>query len=81
MVSLAVVLDKDNVPDLNHVWDVGIDQRTGITVSDTIVVNLTARTAGAGSSHLPKVVTRIKRKDTFRWQELEPNLSGLVVTW
>ena len=55
-VGLAVKLDKDVVPDLDHVGEVSVHESGGITAADAIVVDLRARAAGAGLAHLPEVV-------------------------
>ena len=49
---VSVVLDKHNVPDFNDIRIVGIDESRCIAVSNAIVVDFRARTAGTSLSHL-----------------------------
>ena len=37
---IPVELNKDNVPNLNDVWVIGIDQRSCVAIANSIVVNL-----------------------------------------
>ena len=76
---LAVELDEDDVPDLEAVGIVHVDEVARVAAADAVVVDLGARTARADVSHLPEVVLAVKREHLVRGEVLEPDLLGLVV--
>lgn len=55
-----VVLHEDQVPDLNQVRIVSIDQSCGVTTPHMVIVDLSAGTAGTRVPHLPKIVFQAK---------------------
>ena len=73
----AVELDKDQVPDLDHVRVVGVDLAAAAQVVGAVVVQLAARPAGAGVAHLPEVVFLIARVHALGRQHLQPHVAGL----
>ncbi len=58
-----VELDEHQVPDLQDVGIVHVDQVGGVSPSDAVVVDLTAGTAGTGVSHLPEVILHAAWQD------------------
>mmetsp|Transcript_82711 Transcript_82711/g.230655 ORF Transcript_82711/g.230655 Transcript_82711/m.230655 type:complete len:399 (+) Transcript_82711:2010-3206(+) len=78
-VRLAVKLHEDVVPDLQHVWIVHVDQVSGITATDTVVVNLSAWPAWAGIPHLPEVVLHVEGQDSAFGEVLLPNRPRFLV--
>ena len=79
-VVLAVELDEHQVPHLEHVWVVGVDEGAGVAPpSDPVVVDLGAGAAGALVSHLPEVVLAPKGQHPGLGQKPEPDSSGLLV--
>ena len=62
-VGLAIILDKDVVPDLKNVRIILIDEMGGIAAADPVVVNLGAGTARTLVAHLPEVVLHIAGQD------------------
>lgn len=60
---LPVELDKHQVPDLQHIGIIHVHQVRGVSPSNAVVVDLTARATGAGISHLPEVILHTARQD------------------
>lgn len=65
-------LDEDDVPDLQHVGIVHVDEVRRVTAADAVVVDLRAGTARAHIAHLPEVVLAPKRQHALRRQQLQP---------
>eukprot|EP00967_Tisochrysis_lutea_P033788 scaffold40214_cov26-Tisochrysis_lutea.AAC.3 len=78
---LAVELDEDEVPYLEHVWVVHIDEVGGVTPADAVVVQFGARSTRANIAHLPEVVLARAGEDTALGQILEPELARLLIWW
>mmetsp|Transcript_18016 Transcript_18016/g.57622 ORF Transcript_18016/g.57622 Transcript_18016/m.57622 type:complete len:812 (+) Transcript_18016:860-3295(+) len=76
---LAVELDEHQVPDLEHVRVVHVDQVRRVAPADAVVVDLRARPARARVAHLPEVVLPVERQHPLRRQELQPQLARLLV--
>mmetsp|Transcript_15094 Transcript_15094/g.34697 ORF Transcript_15094/g.34697 Transcript_15094/m.34697 type:complete len:428 (+) Transcript_15094:1654-2937(+) len=79
LVLVAEHLDEDHVPDLEHVGIVHVHEVGRVPAPDAIVVQLSARSAGASVSHLPEVVLHVALEHSLRWEILEPQLPRLVV--
>ena len=60
---LPVELDEHQVPELQNVGIVHVHQVSGVPPSDAVVVDLAARTTGAGVSHLPEVILHAAWQD------------------
>ena len=58
-----VELNEHQVPDLQYVGVVHVDQVRGIPAPDAVVVDLTAGAAGARVAHLPEVVLHAAGQD------------------
>src|SRR5690606_32731161 len=80
-ILLTVELDEHIVPDLNDVWHILVHQISSIAAANAIVVDLGARSARAGLAHLPEVLLGSKRKHPICWQESQPNLASLLISW
>ncbi len=83
-VGLAVELHEHDVPYLDHLWVVFVDQLAAGHLSlllgrARVVVYLRARTAGTGVAHLPEVVVLVAVDDVVGRQVLGPVAGGLVV--
>mmetsp|Transcript_31648 Transcript_31648/g.89902 ORF Transcript_31648/g.89902 Transcript_31648/m.89902 type:complete len:412 (+) Transcript_31648:2519-3754(+) len=78
-ILLAVELNEDDVPDLQHVGVVHVDQARGVAAADAVVVNLRARAAWALVTHLPEVVLAVKRQNAGLREVLEPDGLGFEV--
>lgn len=61
--SPPVELDEDQVPDLQHVGVVHVDQVGGVPAPDAVEVDLAAGSAGARVPHLPEVVLHAAGQD------------------
>ena len=84
-VCLAVILHEHQVPDLNHLRVVLVDQLTTghlglLLVTAQVDVDFAARAAWAGVTHLPEVVVAVAIDDVVGRKVLLPVASGLVVT-
>ena len=84
-VGFAVILHKDDIPDLNHLRVVFVDQFTtghfGAFLGRTAVhVDLTTRTARTRIAHFPEVVVLVTVQDMICRQMLCPDRSRLIVT-
>ena len=83
-IRLAVELHENEVPYLDDVVVVGVDQfRTGLE-SDLlggaeVDMDLRRRAAGACIAHFPEVVVLVAEKDMVRSHVLEPGLASLGV--
>lgn len=63
-IRLTIILNKNVVPDLQHVRIVLVDQMSSITPPpNTVVVDLTTGTAWALITHLPKVILHVPREN------------------
>lgn len=60
---LPVELYEHQVPDLQDIGVILIDQVRGIPVPNPVIVDLTARAAGARVSHFPEVILHIARQN------------------
>lgn len=60
---LPVELDEHQVPDLQDVGVIHVDQVRGVSVADAVVVDLAAGAAGSRVPHLPEVVLHAARQD------------------
>mmetsp|Transcript_40179 Transcript_40179/g.87808 ORF Transcript_40179/g.87808 Transcript_40179/m.87808 type:complete len:236 (+) Transcript_40179:2656-3363(+) len=78
-ILFAVELHEDIVPDLEHIRVVHVDQVGRVTSPDAVVVDLGARAAGSGITHLPEVVLHVEGQDPRLWQILLPDRLGLLV--
>ena len=79
-VRLAVKLHEHQVPDLEDVRVVLVDQLRHLAAADAVVVDLGARPARAGVAHLPKVLLHAERQDAVRRQaHADPDVAGLRV--
>ena len=83
-VRLTVELHEDDVPDLDDLRVVLVDQlpsrHFGALLGGTTVhVDLTTRTAGTGLTHLPEVIMLVAVQDMIGRQMFEPDRSRLVV--
>lgn len=58
-----VELDEDQVPDLQHVGVVHVDQVGGVAASDAVEVDLAAGPAGARVAHLPEIILHAAGQD------------------
>lgn len=63
--SSPVELDKHEVPYLQHVRHVRIDQTAGIPSADAVKVDFGTGAAGARLPHLPEVVLHAAGKDSL----------------
>ena len=80
LVRFPVELDEDNVPDLDDIRVVLVDQVCGVSASNSIVMNLDAGTARALVSHFPKVILHVSGDDMIIGHAyLPPHLSGFVI--
>ena len=77
--GLAVELDEDQVPDLNHVRVVGVHQGRSVASSDAVEVHLGAGTTWPCISHLPEVGFLVEGKNSLGREELEPEVSCLGI--
>mmetsp|Transcript_25502 Transcript_25502/g.54394 ORF Transcript_25502/g.54394 Transcript_25502/m.54394 type:complete len:414 (+) Transcript_25502:1750-2991(+) len=80
-VGFAIELNKDVVPDLDNVGQVGIDQLGRIASTDSIVVNFRTWPARSSSSHFPEVIGGIERQHTFGGQILQPDVACFQIGW
>ena len=72
-IGLAVELDENVIPDLKDIGVAGIDHlRRVAAAADAVVVNLRARSAGAGLTHFPEVVLHVARKNVILRKERLP---------
>mmetsp|Transcript_1475 Transcript_1475/g.4732 ORF Transcript_1475/g.4732 Transcript_1475/m.4732 type:complete len:367 (+) Transcript_1475:614-1714(+) len=78
--QLAVELHEDQVPDLEHVRVVLVDQVRRVTAADAVKVQLRAGAARPRVTHLPEVVLDIEGHHAIGWEVLQPDLARLVVT-
>ena len=78
---LAVELDEDDVPDLEAVGIVHVDEICGVAAADAIVVDLGARSARSDVAHLPEVIGAVEGENFGCREVLEPDLFGFVVGW
>ena len=83
-VGLAVVLHKHDVPDLDHLRIILVDQLTarhlGLLLGCTrIQMDLRARTTRTRIAHLPEVVVLVSINNMVGGHMLQPVASGLVV--
>ncbi len=78
-VGLAVELDEDEVPDLEDIGVVLVDQVGGFAPADAVEVDLGAGAAGAGVAHLPEVVLGVAREDAVLREVAAPEVAGLEV--
>ena len=82
-LGVTVELHEDQVPDLDDVVTLAVDQlgaagRHGVRTA--VVVDLRARSAGAGLSHRPIVVLLVESKYPIRrCTDLFPQLGGVIV--
>ena len=76
---LAVELHKDQVPHLEHVRVVHVDEVRRVSPSDPVIVQLAARPARADVAHLPKVVLCIARQHPLLREVAQPELARLLV--
>ena len=65
-------LDEHNVPDLEDVGVVHVDERSRVPAADAVIVDLAARAAGALVTHLPEVVLAAERQHPRLRQQLQP---------
>mmetsp|Transcript_6447 Transcript_6447/g.19110 ORF Transcript_6447/g.19110 Transcript_6447/m.19110 type:complete len:1096 (+) Transcript_6447:257-3544(+) len=77
--GLAVELDENEVPDLEHVRVVHVDETRGVAPADAVVVDLGAGPAGARVAHLPKVVLHAEWQHAVLGHVLAPHGLGLEV--
>jgi len=61
-----VELNEHQVPDLQDVGVVHVDQVGGVPAPDAVVVDLAAGATGARVAHLPEVVVHAAGQDTLR---------------
>ena len=75
-IGLAVELDENVIPDLKDIGVAGIDHLRRIAAAaDAVVVNLRARSARPGLTHLPEVVLHVAGDDMIlRKQRLPQGL-------
>ena len=72
-VGLAVELDEDVVPDLEHIGVARVHEVRGVaSAADPVVVDLGARTARARVAHLPEVVLHVAGNHVVLRQERLP---------
>jgi len=77
---LAVELDEDQVPDLDHVRVVRVHERGRVpAAADAVVVQLRARPAGPHVAHLPEVVGLAAGQHALRGQVPQPEVPRLQV--
>mmetsp|Transcript_48588 Transcript_48588/g.72100 ORF Transcript_48588/g.72100 Transcript_48588/m.72100 type:complete len:556 (-) Transcript_48588:787-2454(-) len=60
-VGQAVELDEHNVPNLQDIGVIHVDQFRDLAVTDTVVVKFGAGTARASGSHFPEVILLVER--------------------
>ena len=77
--GVAVVLDEHQVPDLQHIGVVHVHQLGHLAVPDPVVVDLRARAARSGVTHLPEVVLLVEGQHVAGGQEAEPDGLRLLV--
>ena len=83
-VGFAVVLHEHQVPDLDDLVVVGVDEagardRRNLGVGTQVDVDLAARTARAGVAHFPEIVMLVAEQDMVGGHVPEPGLAGLLV--
>ena len=84
-ISLAVILHEDNVPNLNHLGIILVDQLTAghlrlLLRCTRVQVDLRTGTARTGIAHLPEVIVLIAIDDMIGRHMLQPVASRLIVT-
>lgn len=68
-----VELYEHQVPDLQDVWVILIDQVGSISVPNPVIVDLAARATGARVSHFPEVILHIARQNPALSQPVTRN--------
>mmetsp|Transcript_29027 Transcript_29027/g.40434 ORF Transcript_29027/g.40434 Transcript_29027/m.40434 type:complete len:200 (+) Transcript_29027:2036-2635(+) len=77
--SFTVVLDENQVPDLDDVRVVHVDELARVAAPNSVIMELRARAAGSDVTHLPEVVLRPEWKDAGSGEELKPEVSCFEV--
>ena len=72
-------LNEHDVPNLDNHRVIHVDKVRTIAPTDAVIVELSARTARAGLSHLPEVVLHAALEHAILRQELQPQLPSLLV--
>ena len=73
-------LNEHNVPYLQDIGVVHVDQMGSISAANAVVVDLTAGSAGADIAHLPEVVLAAEGQHPGRRQQLQPAADSLYVS-
>ena len=84
-VRFAVKLHEDDVPDLNHLWVIFVNQLTtghlsALFSTTTVHMDLRTRTARTRITHLPEVIVLVTVQNMVCRQMFRPDRSSLVVT-
>ena len=69
--GLHVVLCEHQVPDLQDVWHVHVDQVLGVPAPNAVKMNLGAWPTWPCVSHLPEVVLHSKGHHSLLWQSAD----------
>ena len=79
-ILLAIVLHENVVPDLKHVWIIHVDEVGSVAATDSVVVDLRARSTWSSLTHFPEVVGHVT------WQDMilsdtdgQPQVLGLKI--
>ena len=75
LLVLAVTsphLNEHQIPDLQNIGVIHVDQVGGISAPHSVVVDLSARPTWPLIAHLPEIVLGPKGQNPFCWQELQP---------
>mmetsp|Transcript_12841 Transcript_12841/g.23246 ORF Transcript_12841/g.23246 Transcript_12841/m.23246 type:complete len:211 (+) Transcript_12841:2106-2738(+) len=76
---IPIVLNKHNVPNLNQIRIIGIDQCRCIPIPNPIIMKLRAWSTWPRVTHLPEIVFGVACNDTFFGKVFEPELAGFFV--
>ena len=84
-VGLAVILHENEVPNLNHLRIVLVDQRCTrhsgfLFIAAQVDMHLAARSAGARITHFPEVIVTVAIQDVILRQMGLPETRSLVIT-
>ena len=72
VLAVTAHLNEHQIPDLQNIRVIHVDQVGGISAPHSVVVDLSARPTWPLIAHLPEIVLGPKGQNSFCWQELQP---------